>query len=587
LKGKITLLRTGIYFTSDSTFNILMKFRTWLILLSALALASPLKGQDTDIDRVLRSEIAKWQQAEVSIPYPGRATAGILSSKVSIESVRDGIMYISLSRLTYEWFISRHFTYRLYPRVQLKTGFSAGSVKEAMAWQSYPTYLQYDSIMRNLATSWPSLCRLDTIGTSVDGRLVLALKISDNVNVSENEPQVFYSSTIHGDETGGFILMMRLADYLLSNYSSKQQVRDLVDNLEIWINPLSNPDGTYTNTNTVGNAIRYNANGIDLNRDFPDPRDPSLVQQKEDSDMIRFMKNHKFVISANFHAGDEVVNYPWDRWPRLHADDEWFYHISRAYADTLHKYAPVSYFSGFYNGVTNGYAWYEVIGGRQDYMTWERQGREVTIELDYNKITAPSDLENLWQFNYRSLIGYLENALYGIHGRVRDASTLQAVKARVYIKNHDKDSSSVYSDSLTGNFVRMLMPGTWNISFSADGYRDTTLTGLVVSERQALDLTVDMEKADTLRPYLPFIWPNPSSSVIHCTLPENLSGNVSITLVDNTGKLVLDFTRTVLPHQEFEMDVNWLPAGTYIVVFRNTVTGVHSTARIIVNGRFR
>ena len=71
--------------------------------------------------------------------------------------------------------------------------------------------------------NYPSLCRLDTIGTSINGKLVLALKISDNPAEDETEPEVFYSSTMHGDETGGYVLMLRLADYLLKNYNSDFQ----------------------------------------------------------------------------------------------------------------------------------------------------------------------------------------------------------------------------------------------------------------------------------------------------------------------------------------------------------------------------
>ena len=83
-----------------------------------------------------------------------------------------------------------------------------------MDWQSYPTYTDYVAIMQAFAANYPSLCLLDTIGTSINGKLVLALKISDNVNTNETEPDVFYSSSIHGDELGGFVLMMRLADSL-------------------------------------------------------------------------------------------------------------------------------------------------------------------------------------------------------------------------------------------------------------------------------------------------------------------------------------------------------------------------------------
>jgi len=72
-----------------------------------------------------------------------------------------------------------------------------------------------------------------------------------------------------------------------------------------------------------------------------------------------------------------------------------------------------------YNGVTNGYEWYQINGGRQDFVTRELQGREVTIELHDDYVTPESQLNSLWQYNYRSLLGYLENALYGIHGYIK------------------------------------------------------------------------------------------------------------------------------------------------------------------------
>ncbi len=128
------------------------------------------------------------------------------------------------------------------------------------------------------------------------------LKISDNPEADETEPETFYTSTMHGDETGGFILMLRLADLLLKNYNGDSRIKELVDNLEIWINPLANPDGTYTNGNVISNPTRFNSNGIDLNRNFPDPLAPEIVSEKETLDMIKFMRSRRFVISANFHC---------------------------------------------------------------------------------------------------------------------------------------------------------------------------------------------------------------------------------------------------------------------------------------------
>ncbi len=256
-----------------------------------------------------------------------------------------------------------------------------------MEWDSYPTYVQYDSIMQSFVALYPQICHLDTIGATNYGKIVLALKISDNPLTDEDEPEAFYSSSIHGDETGGFILMLRLADYLLKHYNTDSRIRNLVDNLEIWINPLANPDGAYKTGNTISSPTRFNANGYDLNRNFPDPVSDNPNKQIETLDMMKFMKSHNFVLSANFHSGKEVVNYPWDRWEIRHPDDDWFYYISRKYADTVHIHSAAGYMTFLENGVTNGWDWYSVYGGRQDYVTWELHGREVTIELDDNYIT--------------------------------------------------------------------------------------------------------------------------------------------------------------------------------------------------------
>jgi hypothetical protein len=309
----------------------------------------------------------------------------------------------------------------------------------------------------------------------------------------------------------------------------------------------------------------------------------SYSPAKETIDMVSFMKKHHFVISANFHSGDEVVNYPWDRWERLHADDAWFNYISRGFADTVHVYAPAGYLDDLDNGVTNGYAWYSVYGGRQDYMTYSRQGREVTIELDYTKEPDPSQLENLWQYNYRSLLGYLENALYGIHGYVKDASTSAPVAAEVFIKGHDLDSSQVFSDSLTGAFTRLLMEGTWDLTFSAKGYRDITISDVSVVNGESTNLTVKMERSDTLHPY---IWPNPGSSIVKCVLPDKLAGTVEIKFIDRLGKIISNYTQQYQKSEEMEINVGGLPAGVYYIVIRNSDTGISTTSRIVVIGSY-
>jgi hypothetical protein len=549
-------------------------------------LAELCQSQNVTNDTKLRGIISEKGQAEVIISGRSRQTIDRLTGIYSIRSVKDKSIHIMLSPLTVEEFIKEDHDYQIAESGDNKGIFSSVNTAEAMEWDSYPSYTQYDSIMRFLASSYPSLSVLDTIGTSINGKLVLVLKISDNCKVDEAEPEVFYSSAIHGDETAGFILMLRLSEYLLKNYSLNNRVKNLVDNLEIWINPLANPDGTYRNSNYIASPVRFNANGYDLNRNFPDPDGPVVTRQKETLDMMNFLAERRFALSANFHSGEEVVNFPWDRWPVEHADNDWFYMISRAWADTVHLYSGPGYMNYLDNGVTNGYDWYQVNGGRQDYVTYTLNGREVTVELDEDFITPASDLNNIWQYNYRSLLGYLENATFGIHGQVIDALSSEAVPAKIFIEGYDIDSSHVYSDTLTGFFTRFLLPGSYDLTFTAEGYRDTTISNIALIQRERTDLKVkmfpDLNPVDTTNPAEPLFYPNPGSTYVKAVLPRNERGPVNISIFSLTGKKVSDYDTEASTRNPVSIDVSRLKAGIYFVVFTNLETRVSCSGRIVI-----
>ena len=312
----------------------------------------PQRGDD------IRETIRKYGQAEVIITYPGFDAMTQLAARYSVVSCNGTEAVLSLSPADAEGFIATGTDYKLIIPQAHKGFYTASSVAEAMQWHSYPTWKHYDTIMHKIAENWPGVCILDTIGFSVQGRAVLALKLSDNPASDEQEPAVMLSSSIHGDEPAGFVLLMRLAEYLASQSEAGGLAQDLVTGLEIWINPLANPDGMYRDNDTMIFPVRANGNGYDLNRNFPDPEmatPPEL--QKETLDMITYMEDKRFSLSVNLHSGAEVVNYPWDKWTRLHAGHEWFNEISRRYADTVHLHADPGYMTFLDNGVTPGWEW--------------------------------------------------------------------------------------------------------------------------------------------------------------------------------------------------------------------------------------
>jgi hypothetical protein len=321
---------------------------------------------------------------------------------------------------------------------------------------------------------------------------ILVLKISDNVHTAENEPQFLYTSSIHGDETTGYILMLRLINYLLTNYGTISKVTNLVNNAEIWICPLSNPEGTYRNSSPAGssisNSVRYNLAGVDLNRNYPDPRAGQHPDggswAPETQAFMTFASNHHFNMSANFHGGAEVTNYPWDTWTTSgnpNADRLWWERVCTAYVDTT-RLINATYMSDTYaDGVTEGGDWYVITGGRQDYMNYFHLCSELTVELHSTKTTAVADLNTKWNENYRSLLNYIQESLYGVRGIIADSCTGLPIRGKVWISSYDQvnDSSQVYSALPVGNYHKYMIAGTYNITFSAPGYTSRTINNAV------------------------------------------------------------------------------------------------------------
>jgi hypothetical protein len=416
-------------------------------------------------------------------------------------------------------------------------------------------------MMYQFETDYPNLCRVTNIGYSVQGREILFAKISANVDVEENEPEVMHTATMHGDETAGYVLMLRLIDSLLSSYGIDPKVTNMIDNMEIWINPLANPDGTYHGGNhTVYGSIRYNANWVDLNRNFPDPDEGQHPDgnpwQPETVAMMNLANSHRFVISANHHGGEEVVNYPWDTWPRRHADDDWFQDICHQYADSAQTYSPPGYMDGFDDGITNGWDWYTIAGGRQDYMNYWQGCREVTIELSNTKLLPASQLPAHWIYNRISFLNYLENALYGIKGIVTDSTTGLPVAATISVLNHDEDSSEVYTDPDVGDYHRMIEGGVYDLRFSAKGYIPKTVNSIVIADGSVTIVDVQLRVLSS-EPILEFVGHDagavdPSDTVV-----------MNITLVNNGGGEATGVIGTLSTQDSFvtvTQDVSIYPA---------------------------
>ena len=313
----------------------------------------------------------------------------------------------------------------------------ANTIDEMLTWDKYPTYDVYVAMMQQFADSFPTLCYLDTIGLSIQGRLILSLAITGSSDNDLYRPQFFYSSTIHGDELTGFYLMLRLCDTLLRSYSSSESITKLLDRTRIYINPLSNPDGTYRGgDSTVALSWRYNADSVDLNRNYPDPfgTPPLDSLQPENKAMIDYVEQHHFLLSANLHGGSEVMNYPWDSFTsfeRLNEYSSWWKQVSKRFVDTCRLRDNRLFRNVSPTGYINGGDWYVIHNGRQDYFNYYHNMRELTMELSISKRLSSHLLNHYWQSQAQALINYIDE-IHHLDDTLVSIPTRQATPFKVY-----------------------------------------------------------------------------------------------------------------------------------------------------------
>lgn len=455
-----------------------MKFvRKILVLLALLTLPVLMSAQKPDLAALYKNRPEIYFSLDVKDP----AEVKKLSTLISVDGFSEAGITAYANAKQFEQLKAKGYQPKLLmPPSLIETVSIINQVdnRELFEWDAYPSYDAYVQLMQDFENDYPDYCEVFNFGTLNSGRELLMARI--NNGETGGKPKFMYTAAIHGDETAGYVLTLRLIDYLLTNYGTNPRVTNLVDNLDIFINPLANPDGTfYAGNNTVNGSIRGNANGIDLNRNYPDPEDgphpDGNAYQAETNAFMELAEQYQFVMAANFHGGAEVVNYPWDTWARLHADDAWWFMVSREYADSAQFYSPSGYLTDLNNGITNGYAWYSISGGRQDYMNYFRTCREFTLEISDIKTLPANLLPAFWTYNKASMLSYMEQATYGLHGTITDAVSGEPVVATVSIEGHDMDNSHVYSSSIDGSYFRPIKAGNWLITYSAEGYYPQTI----------------------------------------------------------------------------------------------------------------
>lgn len=415
-----------------------------LMLSLALLAAFPVKISSWNVD----ADIKTLNQMGASIDYVNRATGTIIVYVRNAYEfdclIAQGMDAVLMPDPAKENARLLHNGVRDYPPPQ----------------NQYYSIDQYNQFMIQTAADYPQIAQLVQIGSSGQNRPLYFLKISDNVSVNEAEPEARFISSIHGDEVVGFDMLIRLIQQLTGEYATSTRIANLVNGTEIWICPMINPDGYVL-------GQRYNAAGIDLNRNYPMPtgvlHPDGNAWAVENLAVMNYFEDSNIVLSANFHGGALVMNYPWDYTYTLAPDDELLIQASLAYS--THN-LPMYNSTEFPQGITNGAAWYVITGSMQDWFYYFTNAMDITAEIGTNKWPAASTLPTYWSQNQESMLSYLEFVHRGVRGLVTDSGG-NPLSAQISVSGNAK---VLRADPAVGDYHRLLLPGTYTLTASATGF---------------------------------------------------------------------------------------------------------------------
>ncbi|KAE9556578.1 hypothetical protein FO519_000272 [Halicephalobus sp. NKZ332] len=408
-------------------------------------------------------------------------------------------------------------------------GFSSKDDSSEKEWTHYHNQEQMEAKLMEISKKCQNITRVYSIGKSVQGRDMVVIEFSTNPGTHEAlKPEVKYVGNMHGNEAVGRELLIRLADHLCSGWNNKDaDIVKLLNSTNIHLLPSMNPDGfelaLATPAEDRGWLIgRSNAHDIDLNRNFPDL--DSLFYYFENMEVPRydhllelFNDEHKyepevqaigqwtlslpFVLSANLHEGDLVANYPFDatrsgsqQQYSKSPDDKTFRHLAEVYASNhahmaKNDHAPcdgtASNAFARQGGITNGAKWYSVSGGMQDFNYLATNSFEVTLELSCEKLPNGKNLPQFWKDNEKSLMEFIWQSHIGIKGIITDVVTGKPVaNAVVWARNASSTDGPIrhpVTSWFTGDYFRLLTPGSYEIAVEADGF-ETSIKAVNVTE---------------------------------------------------------------------------------------------------------
>jgi len=208
----------------------------------------------------------------------------------------------------------------------------------------YHTYDEMTILLQGLAINHSDIMSVVSIGKTFEGRDLWMVKLSDNVNQEEDEPDILFMGAHHGDEKPSYEVLIFFIQFMVDNYNNgTESVREAINTTELFIMPMVNPDGVEAGTRKncapnhgpFGLQKKITSIGVDLNRNYgyrwflfflcpwryykaTSVTDKTNVYRGEypfcenETQAIKsFMETHPIIISLSYHTSGELVLYPW------------------------------------------------------------------------------------------------------------------------------------------------------------------------------------------------------------------------------------------------------------------------------------
>ena len=222
-------------------------------------------------------------------------------------------------------------------REQGLTPLSVGPLDFPPADSAYHNYAEMTAAIQQIAAAHPDITRVYTAGLSLQGRPILAVKISDAPDVADpTEPAVLFFALTHAREHLTVEMGLEVIRLFTAGYGVDPALTNLVNTREIWVLPNVNPDGgEYDIESGFYQYWRKNrrpnpggSTGVDLNRNYgyrwgccggssgsPSSevyRGPTSFSEPETQVVRDFVLAHPDITAAiTFHTYSELILYPY------------------------------------------------------------------------------------------------------------------------------------------------------------------------------------------------------------------------------------------------------------------------------------